>query len=72
MDVSISGMDVHSAVIFLTAIPGQSRYLETGLVVNALAAVFGSAKTLFQSQLWDRSIRLVMFIKPFKEKNHVS
>jgi len=46
MDVSISGMDVHSAVIFLTAIPGQSRYLETGLVDKCIGNSFWQRQNL--------------------------
>jgi len=46
MDVSISGMDVHSAVIFLTAILGQSRYLETGLVDKCIGNSFWQRQNL--------------------------
>jgi len=40
MDVSIPGTDVHSAVIFLTAVPSESRYLETGLVDKCIDSGF--------------------------------
>jgi hypothetical protein len=37
---------VHSAVIFLTAIPSESRYLETGLVDKCIGSGFWQRQNL--------------------------
>ncbi|MBX9916378.1 MAG: hypothetical protein K2Y07_03945 [Nitrosomonas sp.] len=46
MDVPIAGMDVHSAVIFLTAVSSQSRYLEIGLIDKCIGSGFWQRQNL--------------------------